>query len=156
MTDMLEDPCEATLQIRGNMDELPRLMAFIEESGRTLKLPPDASYAYQLAVEEICTNLIKYGYGAENDGLIDVTCRCQPGQMEITIRDQSPPYDIRRAPVPDTDLPLHERVPGGLGVYLVMRMMDDVWYHTDEEGWNTLRLIKRWAVPADTSDSTTA
>ena len=147
----MADPQLATLRLDGGPDALQALMTFVESSAEAFDLPKDVSYAYQLAIEEIVTNLMKYGYGARGQGPIEVRCQCWPGKVEILVRDQSPPYDIRHAPQPDLDLPLPDRMPGGLGIYLVLRLMDEVVYLPDEQGWNTLRLSKSWA-PSPNAD----
>ena len=119
-------------------------MQFVETTADEFQLPSEINYAFQLSIEEICTNLIKYGYSPEAPGPIEVTCTYTPGEIAINIRDQSPPFDPSQAPQPDLDVPLHDRRVGGLGVYLVRKIMDEVTYTTDDSGWNTLRVVKRW------------
>lgn len=135
---------DASIRIDGGMETLPALMQFAEQTAATFRLPDDVAYAFQLSIEEICTNLIKYGYGDTGHRPVSIHTNRAAGQLTIKIRDRSTPFDPRTAPAPDLSVPLSERAPGGLGLYLVNSIMDSVDYHSDATGWNTLVMVKRW------------
>jgi anti-anti-sigma factor len=69
-------------------------------------------------------------------------CNIQPGQLAITINDDSPPFDPTDLPEVDTSSkPLQDRQPGGLGWFFIKKTMNVVFY-TAKEGRNYLTMIK--------------
>jgi serine/threonine-protein kinase RsbW len=95
----------------------------------------------QLALEEAMTNVIVHGYGKPGERIV-VSCHSSPDRIEIRLADTAPRFDPLSVPVPDLETSLEDRQVGGLGVYLIRKLMDDVsyWY---ENGWNVLTLSKR-------------
>ena len=94
-----------------------------------------------LACEEALVNVIKYAYpGAE--GTVEIRCdRAQSGGIEIEITDAGIPFDPLSLPAPDTSLPMEQRKIGGLGVFMIRKIMTEVKYRRDN-GRNVLTLIK--------------
>jgi phosphoserine phosphatase RsbU/P len=83
-----------------------------------------------LALEEFFTNMVKYGGG---DIPVKISMDKIPGGVEVTLVDTGVDrFDPRTAPVPDLGLPLEQRTPGGLGLYLVGRTVEGLEYHYDE------------------------
>lgn len=95
----------------------------------------------QTAVDEACTNVIKHAY-AEKDGTIDITCEVQDNNFVVTIRDKGKPFDPYSVPLPDLETDVDERRIGGLGIYLMRTLMDDVSYSFDAAEGNTLVMKK--------------
>lgn len=95
----------------------------------------------QLAVEEAMTNVIVHGY-AGNPGQILITCRITDNAAELQIRDSAPPFDPLSIAEPDITEEIEERQIGGLGVFLIRRVMDEVSYRY-EDGHNILVLVKK-------------
>ncbi len=108
---------------------------FSEEQGLT----PDVSFPITMAVEELFTNMVKYNAGG---GTIEIRCDGAPGRVEVRLLDNdSEPFDVTEDRQVDTTAPLNERVPGGLGLHLVQRMMDEFHYdHTDRV--TDIRIVK--------------
>jgi anti-sigma regulatory factor (Ser/Thr protein kinase) len=96
----------------------------------------------QTAVDEACTNIIKYAYSGQN-GTITVTCDRQNNDFVVTIRDWGKPFDPESVSLPDLEADLDERKTGGLGIYLMKKLMDDVSYSFDARNGNTLVMRKR-------------
>jgi serine/threonine-protein kinase RsbW len=90
-----------------------------------------------LAVHEATVNIIEHAYENRADGRIDISILVDTGKIEITLRDQGISFDPDQVPEPNLDEPQE----GGLGVYLIRRLMDEVTYQSDGSG-NTLRLVK--------------
>lgn len=88
----------------------------------------DAEYLARLAVEELLTNIIKYGYDDSDRHEIIVTARVDDGLFELTISDDGHAFDPTKAAEPDTTLPAAERPIGGLGLFLVRKMSDGMTY----------------------------
>ena len=83
---------------------------------------PQALYHAQLAVEEIGTNIIKYGYDDELEHRITLRVECLADCFRLQILDDGHPFDARQVPEPDLEQRLEERQPGGLGISLVRRL----------------------------------
>lgn len=123
--------------IPNDMDALARLIeevdGFLAESG----LPPRSIYAVNLALEEILTNTIKYGYNDDAEHQIQVTLQVDGDQAVLTCVDDGQHFDPLQAPEPDLSSPLEEREVGGVGLHLTAAMMDAIEY-TRQDGKNVL------------------
>ena len=93
-----------------------------------------------LILEELCANIIAHG-GRNGATTIDVGLEKIRDTLEITIRDDGPPFDPTCSPRVDTAKPLAERKPGGLGVHLVHHFANAIEYRR-ENRYNVL-IIKK-------------
>ena len=105
-------------------------------------LAPSIAYAVNVSLDELLTNTISYGYGDGQRHLIDITVRMDGNVIVVEMTDDGLPFDPSGAPKSDTGLALEERLVGGLGIFLVRRMMDSVGYRRCE-GRNIVTLTKR-------------
>ncbi|HQA81362.1 MAG TPA: ATP-binding protein [Methanoregulaceae archaeon] len=94
----------------------------------------------QLAVEEAITNVIVHGYGRPGETIL-VSSRIRNDRAEVCITDTAPRFDPLSVADPDTGEGIDDREIGGLGVFLIRRVMDEVSYRY-EEGKNILVLAK--------------
>ena len=95
----------------------------------------------QTAVDEACTNIIKYAYAGKG-GTITITCEIKDNYFVITVRDNGKPFDPSSVPLPDLNADVEERKIGGLGIYLMRKLMDDVSYSFNAKEGNTLVMRK--------------
>jgi anti-sigma regulatory factor (Ser/Thr protein kinase) len=119
-------------------------MAFTDSVETQLPLTEEQRYLMRLVIEEIATNIVKYGYNDDNRDIIRLTCTCVDGTLSISIRDRGQPFDPRDHPDPDlaSDDP-NQRDVGGLGLYFVREYADTIHYHHDAAtGWNELHVVK--------------
>lgn len=86
-----------------------------------------------LALDEILTNILSHGYDDENEHRIDVRIRLLDDLLEAEIVDDSRPFNILEGEDPDVSLSLEDKPTGGLGIYLVKRLMDRVEYHRQND-----------------------
>lgn len=124
-----------------SMADLDRLVAFVARAGERAGADADCLFALHLAVEESFTNIMQYGYGS-GGGPVTVNIRFDDNRISIAMRDRGPPFDPTRAPAPDLAADWQHREAGGLGVHLLMNMMDGVAYERDAEGENVLTMVK--------------
>jgi serine/threonine-protein kinase RsbW len=103
--------------------------------------PTALTYAVQLAVHEICANIVEHAYAGQPAGRIGVTVTlaAQPRRLVVDLADTGRSFDPAGVPEPD----LTEGQAGGYGLFLVRQLMDDVTYHP-QPGGNHWRLAKRW------------
>jgi serine/threonine-protein kinase RsbW len=101
-------------------------------------------FEVQTAVDEACTNIINYAYFGKG-GIITITCERQDKYFVVTIRDSGKPFDPSSVPAPDLEADLNKRKIGGLGIYLMKKLMDDISYSFDAKSGNTLVMRKEVA-----------
>ena len=78
-----------------------RLIAFADEVEQRDPLSFDQSYLLRLVIEEIATNIVKYGYPQDAPGVIQLQCVYDDGLLRVIIRDHGRPFDPREHPDPD-------------------------------------------------------
>ncbi len=93
-----------------------------------------------LSLEEVLVNICDYSY-RDNEGDIEVICGLDnDNRFVIEITDSGIPFDIHSFDEPDLNADISERKVGGLGIYLIKKMMDDIQYRF-EDNKNILKLI---------------
>jgi len=128
------------LKIDAKLDNLWVIANFVATSMKRLGIK-EGIFEAQLAVDEACTNIVKYAYSGRG-GIITVTCELKEGNFVVTIRDKGKSFDPASIPLPDLDADLDKRKIGGLGIYLMRKLMDDISYSFDAEKGNTLIMRK--------------
>jgi serine/threonine-protein kinase RsbW len=99
----------------------------------------------QMAVDEACSNVIEHAYQGQDKGEITLSCDCHAEEWIIQIYDQGRAFDPDSVPEPDLNASLDEVKTGGLGLYFMHQLMDEVEFSFDEEKGNRLRMVKREA-----------
>ena len=121
------------------LDQLSAIADFITEAARQLHMGERDIFAVQMAVDEAVTNIITHGYPGQPDGSLDISCRKKGDDLIVEIRDRGSPFDPDEVPEPDLHTPLEDRREGGLGIFLMRRMMDRVEFaHLDGENVLTM------------------
>ena len=129
------------LEIDAKLENLSLIADFIETAMRQLNMAKSI-YEVQTAVDEACTNIIKYACaGGEN--IISISCSLDGSDFIITIRDKGKPFDPSFVPAPDIEADWGKRQVGGLGMHLMRELMDEVSYKFNAEKGNTLTMRKR-------------
>ena len=128
------------MEVDARLENLLVIAEFISRSMSQLGIE-EGVFEVQTAVDEACTNIIKHAYSAEG-GVITVTCEMGDSDFIVTIRDKGKPFDPSSVPPPDLDGDLDKRKIGGLGIYLMRKLMDDVSYHFDVVKGNKLVMRK--------------
>ena len=109
------------------LDSLEAIFAFVGAGFSSLRLPEKLRPAIELAIEELFTNMMKYGKAGE--GQVQITLAPLPQGVEATLVDSgAEPFDVTQFPEVDTDLPIERREPGGLGLHLVRQVVDSIDY----------------------------
>jgi serine/threonine-protein kinase RsbW len=138
---MSEHERTVRLVIGADLAEIPRISAVMEEAMQEYKFSDDAILDLQLAVEEAITNTIFHGYRGVS-GEVEIEILVTEEDTVVQITDRAPPFDPLSVPDPDRVSDLSERRTGGLGIYLMRQVVDEVRYEY-VNGKNVLTLIKR-------------
>ena len=132
---------ELLLQLSNNRPEIQNLRNRFDIFAKDNEIPTKAIHDIQLALDEIVTNIVEYGYDDDGKHLIDIKFILNEQSLEIIIIDDANPYNILDKENPDTSLSLEDKPIGGLGIYLVKHLMTNIDYDY-RDGKNHLSLSK--------------
>lgn len=129
-----------------NKENLDQVSAFVCGQLEAWRCSMKARMQLELAVEELFVNIASYAYPDTTKSLeriAVVQMQLLPEQLvEITFRDRGIPYDPLKRSDPDITKKADDREIGGLGIFIVKKSMDHMWY-CYEDGWNILRIQKK-------------
>lgn len=132
------------LTLPGIVESLPQLCTFAYQAALNAGLNEHIAWQIELAVDEAATNIIQHAYPPDRAGNVRLACSYDEDQFRVALYDTGLPFDPSTVPPPDLTSSIDTREAGGLGMYLMGRMMDDVRfeYHPDT-GENVLLMSKR-------------
>lgn len=124
-----------------SLSELQPIVAATEAYFAEHAIDPSIRMHVDLSIEELFVNMVKYNLGTQRDILLQF--RPAPGGVEVSLTDfDVDPFDPTCVPDVDLDAPLEERVPNGLGLYLVSKMVDSIHYQYHDRQ-SRITFIKR-------------
>lgn len=136
---------QLTLTLKNDLAELERVSGAVDEFGRRHRIPAPALFDLHLALDEILTNIVSYGYDDTHEHEIIVRLsQPAPDQIEVEVEDDARPFNPLEAADPDVNRSVEDRPIGGLGIYLVRRVMNDLEYRR-QQGKNVLVMRKTLA-----------
>ena len=128
------------IELHSNPDEIETAMAALRAFADSSAVGEETRQAAVLVLDELLTNIISYGLKGSRQNLISMELDIVDGNLQIRITDGGIPFNPFDKSDPDLDLPLEQRQPGGLGIYLVKKYMDECSYeYRDEQNIVTLR-----------------
>jgi len=131
----------ATASVPATRDGVIRAAADFDEFCRVQGVPADARWRFQVALDEILSNIVRHGF-RHQPGTIALTFARDDRAVTVEVVDSAPPFDPREAPAPDTSSPLESRPAGGLGIKLAESLVDELAYERRDEH-NHLKLAWR-------------
>ena len=136
------NPTTRSISLVASIADLAELRDFVEEAARELGADDQACNEIVLSADEMLTNVLRHGYNG-NPGPVDLTVERDREEIRVHIGDNAPGFDPTRKEIPNVDLPLEKRKPGGLGIFITKQKMDGVEYHPRPAGGNVLTLVKK-------------
>ena len=136
-----------TLTIPGQLSSLSAVTDFFTRAGRHAGFDDQSIYDIQLAVDEAFSNIIEYAYDGGSDQPIECTYQISNDSVTMTLHDYGTPFDPASVPEPDLLADLQSRTTGGLGVFIIHRLMDCVEFDCGESKGNTLTMVKSRGTP---------
>ena len=119
-------------------DQLPNVISYVSGAAEEWGLHPQRLMQLELAIEEAVVNICHYAYAVPPGELL-VRLTMSPASFIVELVDEGIPFDPLAIPEPDLRAAAEERSVGGLGIFFVRRVMDEVGYMRDGSR-NILRL----------------
>jgi sigma-B regulation protein RsbU (phosphoserine phosphatase) len=140
-------PALLELTLANRTSELQRLASEVERFAQNHGMPDADVHALSLALDEVITNTITYGYDGQGAHEIRVRVTLTNDRLSAEVEDDGRPFNPLTAPQPDLTSAVEDRPVGGLGIHLVRSLMEQVDYRR-ESGKNHLIMSKRLSVLA--------
>ncbi len=121
---------------------LDEIREFVADVARGSGFSEKTIYSLQLAADEAASNIIEHAYEGVADGVLFIDCAMKGDSIVITMRDNGKSFNPSHVKEPNLKADLSERQIGGLGVYLMRKLMDSVSYESSRSG-NVLTMTKR-------------
>jgi serine/threonine-protein kinase RsbW len=134
-----------TAIFQAKYENLDAIREFVAQAARDAGFDESGVYAVQLAADEACSNIIEHAYGPDTIGEIECSCSQDDNDLTIVFKDHGCCFDPSMIPEPDLTGNLDERQIGGLGIYLMQHLMDEVHFENLGEAGNVLILKKHLA-----------
>lgn len=132
---------ERRLTLPNDIETIPQLNEFIDNIAEEAGLDMSFTMSLNLALEEAVVNVMTYAYPKGTAGTVDIDIKTNGEQLTCVLSDSGTPFDPTQTPDADTTLSAEERPIGGLGIFLVRQIMDDISYqYVDNK--NVLTLTK--------------
>jgi serine phosphatase RsbU (regulator of sigma subunit)/putative methionine-R-sulfoxide reductase with GAF domain/anti-sigma regulatory factor (Ser/Thr protein kinase) len=123
-------------------DQLDAIREFAAQAARDAGMDDSAIYAIELSMDEACTNIIEHAYEGQEGGEIECTCDSGDKLLTIILHDHGKSFDPSSIALPNLEAALDSRPVGGLGVFLMNKLMDEVHFESLGEAGNVLTMVK--------------
>jgi serine/threonine-protein kinase RsbW len=129
------------IEVMNRLEAVAPAMEAAEAWLEQRQVPPKAVYFANLAIEEILTNCIRYGYEDDREHIISITLTLVGNTLRIGVIDDGRAFDPLLLPTPNLSVELERRVEGGLGIHLLRSLADRIAYERTD-GTNQITLVK--------------
>jgi anti-sigma regulatory factor (Ser/Thr protein kinase) len=132
-----------TVHFAAKFEFLDEIREYVGKIARDAGFNDKDVYNIQLATDEAASNIIEHAYENRMDGILELSCGVQGNTIKIILTDHGEPFDPSEIPLPDLQADLADRKIGGLGIFLMRKLMDEVHYESKADKSNTLTMLKR-------------
>lgn len=130
------------LKIPSQTDDLEVIRNFVANIAKKVGFDGDDVNKIELAVDEACTNVIEHAYQRDENQNIDVAIKIDYQKFMVVVTDRGKSFKMEEIELPDMKNYLAEIRVGGLGIYLMKKLMDEVDYHSEPGIRNEVRMVK--------------
>jgi serine/threonine-protein kinase RsbW len=130
------------LKIPSQTDNLDLIRDFVAGIARKVGFDNQEINKIELAVDEACTNVIEHAYQYDESQDIDIAVKIDYQKLTVVVTDRGRSFRMEEVELPDMKTYLAELRVGGLGIYLMKTLMDEVDYHSQPDGKNQVRMVK--------------
>jgi len=134
-------PSRHHFTLKAVLPNLPLLRDFVAEACQLMEVDTEVTQSLKLATDEACANLILHGYSGLEPGYIRLSVEHLGDRVQVQIEDNGVSFDPQLAEAPDLESDLKDREPGGLGVFFIKEMVDELGYES-LDGTHRLTLIR--------------
>ena len=139
---------EVKVTVKNRIEDLLRVNSLFESFATQHDISGRLRYHLLVSIEEILTNIIKYGFDEEGVHPIHITFRRVEENIEMEFEDRGREFNPLEIGEPDLDSPIEDRQLGGLGIHLVKKMVDEAKYRREgDRNFLLLRKDKNSAAP---------
>lgn len=135
----------ASFKLKNALTELDSLFKHVERFGKSVGLPKKQIFQINLALDELFTNIVSYGFTDSNSHWIEFSLSFDNGAVVIRVEDNGIPFDPVAAPTSGSVPPMENCKIGGLGLHIVKKMMDEIVY--ERKGRKNVIEIKKQVRP---------
>lgn len=140
---------EVKLTVKNRIEDLLRVNSIFESFATQHDIGGKLRYHLLVSIEEILTNIIKYGFDEQGVHPIHITFRNDSGAIEMEFEDRGREFNPLEVGEPDIDTPIEDRQLGGLGIHLVKNMVDVAQYRrVGDRNILLLRKTRQAAAPS--------
>ena len=132
-----------SVQFAAKFEYLDEIRDFVGEIARAGGFSDKDVYNIQLATDEAASNIIEHAYEDQPQGILELSCGMKGDTITIVLIDYGESFDPSVIPLPDLKADLSDRKIGGLGIFLMRKLMDEVHYEPKPDKSNVLTMIKR-------------
>jgi serine/threonine-protein kinase RsbW len=125
-----------------HFDQLEAIRQFATQAALDAGMDGDGECAVEMSVDEACSNIIEHAYKGMKAGDLEITCDSDAECLTIIVRDHGQPFNILDVSVPDLSSGLEDRRVGGLGIFLMRTLMDEVHYEQLGTAGNVLTMVR--------------
>lgn len=129
--------------VKSRTENLSLIRDFISSAASEANISTDDTENIILAVDEACTNIIKHAYKLNPEGEIVVKVKTASSNFIVSIVDYGKSFEPQAIPEPDLQKYYRKHRVGGLGMFLMKTLMDDVKYVSIPEKYNEVLLSKK-------------
>jgi serine/threonine-protein kinase RsbW len=133
---------EYSFELKSSLAELDNLCQNLEAFGQKIGLSKKFIFEINLALDELFTNIITYGFDDEDEHCIKVTITPENEELCMCIEDDGVPFNPIEFETPDVSCSVEDCKIGGLGIHIMKKLMDDICYQRCG-GKNILTLKKK-------------
>ena len=141
-------PGNSEIALRAELAELGKLPGFLSDFCRREALPGSIAFDFEVILEELATNVMKYGGGTGDSACCFIELSRKDDELTIRFSDTGAPFNPLEKSEVDTAKPIEEREIGGLGIHFI-RKLSDTQHYEYRDGKNILTLTKRVPLPVD-------
>ena len=132
-----------SVQFSAKFEYLDEIREFVGDIARAGGFGDKDIYNIQLAADEAASNIIEHAYEGVSNGVLELSCEVRAEILTIIMVDHGESFDPSVIPLPDLKADLSDRKIGGLGIFLMRKLMDEVHYETKSNRSNVLTMTKR-------------
>jgi serine/threonine-protein kinase RsbW len=136
------------IHLRSNLDQIGLARDFVAAIAKAVPMTSREVYDLELVVDEALTNVIEHAYEGRPDRPVELSVTLDADSLAIAIVHDGQAFDPAGRSEVDLKAHIAARRVGGLGLYLINKLMDEVAYGTDPAGRPCIRLVKRRMPPA--------